>query len=135
MQLLVHQLVEKINYGRSLFERLERLGHPIHLLNVQYHMHPLISLFPNVGLYDNRIENGPNVEMKPYGYGYLTSEIYGGYPFINTKDRREEEDNFGKGKVNIMEVVVAMYILSKLYKGNFTVMLDLYVYKMCFLMS
>jgi len=63
--------------------------------------------------------NGPNVEMEPYGYTYLTSEMYGAYAFINVKDGREEKDDFGKSKRNIIEAIVVMYILSKLYKGNF----------------
>jgi len=42
--------------------------------------------------------------------------MYGTYAFINVKDGREEEDNFGKSKKNIMEAAVVMYILSKLYK-------------------
>jgi senataxin len=113
---VISKLAEKMKYGRSLFERLERLGHPIHLLNIQYRMHPSISLFPNGEFYGNRIENGPNVEMKSHGYTYLTSEMYGTYAFINVKDGREEEDNFGKSKKNIMEAAVVMYILSKLYK-------------------
>lgn len=113
---VISKLAEKMKYGRSLFERLERLGHPVHLLNIQYRMHPSISLFPNREFYNNRIKNGPNVEMKPYGYTYLTSEMYGAYAFINVKDGREEEDNFGKSRRNIMEAAVIMYMLSKLYK-------------------
>jgi senataxin len=116
---LLHQLAEKVNYGRSLFERLEGLGHPVHILNIQYRMHPSISLFPNREFYENHIKNGPNVEMEPYGYPYLRSEMYGAYAFINVKDGREEKDDFGKSKRNIIEAVVVMYILSKLYKGNF----------------
>jgi senataxin len=106
-----------VNYGRSLFERLERLGHPVHLLNIQYRMHPSISLFPNREFYENNIKNGPNVEMEQYGYTYLTSEMYGAYAFINVADGREEEDDFGMSKRNIIEAAVVMYILSKLYKG------------------
>ncbi|CAN0880600.1 TPR and ankyrin repeat-containing protein 1 [Linum grandiflorum] len=34
-------------FGRSLFERLTLLHHPVHLLNIQYRMHPCISHFPN----------------------------------------------------------------------------------------
>jgi len=124
---LVHQLAENVNYGRSLFERLERLGHPVHLLNIQYRMHPSISLFPNREFYENNIKNGPNVEMEPYGYTYLTSEMYGAYAFINVADGREEEDDFGMSKRNIIEAAVVMYILSKLYKGNFFFVFDLYI--------
>ena len=75
-----------MNYGISLFERLKRLGHPVHILNIQYPMHPSISIFPRRQFYQNYIKNGPNVEMEPYGYNYLTSKMYGEYAFINVKD-------------------------------------------------
>ncbi|KAK9950673.1 hypothetical protein M0R45_006150 [Rubus argutus] len=40
------KISSKADFGRSLFERLAKLGHKKHLLNVQYRMHPSISLFP-----------------------------------------------------------------------------------------
>ena len=85
---MVHQLVGKVNYGRSLFERLERLGHPVHILNILYQMHPSISIFPNRDFYKKYIKNGPYVEMEPYFYNYLASKMYGAYSFINVKDEK-----------------------------------------------
>ncbi|XVF02940.1 hypothetical protein REPUB_Repub04eG0217900 [Reevesia pubescens] len=38
---------DKASFGRSLFQRLSTLDHPKHLLNIQYRMHPSISVFPN----------------------------------------------------------------------------------------
>jgi len=124
---VISKLAEKMNYGRSLFERLEKLGHSVHILDIQYRMHPWISLFPNREFYGNSIKNGPNVEVEPYGYTYLTSEMYGAYKFINVADGREEEDEFGMTKRNIIEAVVVKYILSKLYKGDFFFLFDLYM--------
>ncbi|KAL6228284.1 hypothetical protein ACLB2K_002237 [Fragaria x ananassa] len=40
------KIAASADFGRSLFERLAKLGHKKHLLNVQYRMHPSISLFP-----------------------------------------------------------------------------------------
>ncbi|CAN0050191.1 unnamed protein product, partial [Choristocarpus tenellus] len=33
-------------YDRSLFQRLEACSHPVHMLDTQYRMHPIISSFP-----------------------------------------------------------------------------------------
>lgn len=62
-------------FGRSLFERLSSLGHPKHLLNVQYRMHPSISLFPNSKFYSGLISDGPNVKAKAYEKTFLPGPI------------------------------------------------------------
>jgi hypothetical protein len=51
-------------YGRSLFARLESLGHPLVMLNVQYRMHPLISTFPSEQFYEGAIEDGTSVDHR-----------------------------------------------------------------------
>ena len=43
-----HRFTQKrLNLEISLFERLERAGHPVHMLTVQYRMHPEIRAFPS----------------------------------------------------------------------------------------
>ncbi|XP_057845589.2 uncharacterized protein LOC131055004 isoform X1 [Cryptomeria japonica] len=103
-------------YGRSLFERLQQLGHPCHLLNTQYRMHPEICRFPNMKFYENRIINGPNVEKEADGITYVKSKMYGTYAFLNIQDGEEKEDEFSKSKWNILEAAVVLHMLSKLYK-------------------
>jgi len=39
----------------SMFERLIKAGHPSHLLNVQYRMHPCVLNLPNSLFYENKI--------------------------------------------------------------------------------
>ncbi|KAH9289070.1 hypothetical protein KI387_033187, partial [Taxus chinensis] len=113
---VISKLSQNAGYGRSLFERLKDSGHPVHLLNTQYRMHPLISKFPNMEFYGSSIMDGPNVKMETYGNVYLESEMYGKYAFVNVADGTEEEDNVGKSKRNIVEAAVVLHILSKLYK-------------------
>ena len=48
-------------YERSLFERLEKCGHPVHWLQTQYRSHPKISKFPRSFFYDGKVEDGSNV--------------------------------------------------------------------------
>lgn len=55
------------SFHQSLFQRLERLGAPVSLLNTQYRMHPLISAFPNAWFYDGKLVDGPRVRVaKPF---------------------------------------------------------------------
>ncbi|PWA99104.1 P-loop containing nucleoside triphosphate hydrolase [Artemisia annua] len=55
------KVCEEAKFRRSLFERLVLLGHEKHLLNIQYRMHPTISLFPNSEFYEGKIVDAPNV--------------------------------------------------------------------------
>jgi senataxin len=49
------------NFQRSLFKRLQDAGHPVHVLQVQYRMHPTISYFASSTFYEGRIQDGPDV--------------------------------------------------------------------------
>ncbi|CDY22185.1 BnaC01g39160D [Brassica napus] len=82
------EICEKTKFGRSLFERLVLLGHNKHLLDVQYRMHPSISVFPNIEFYDGKISDAANVK----------------------------ESNYQKSPKNIVEVAVISDIISKLFK-------------------
>ncbi|KAG6660062.1 hypothetical protein CIPAW_03G079300 [Carya illinoinensis] len=70
--LVKSKISEKAEFGRSLFERLVLLGQHRHLLDVQYRMHPSISLFPNREFYDNQISDGPTVQQK---YVHTKNEV------------------------------------------------------------
>ncbi|KAB2600277.1 hypothetical protein D8674_010548 [Pyrus ussuriensis x Pyrus communis] len=109
------QISEKAELGRSLFERLVLLGHEKHLLNVQYRMHPSISLFPKMEFYDNQILDGPNVSEVSYNKCFLDGKMYGSYSFINIANGKEEFDR-GRSLKNVAEVAVVYEIVSSLYK-------------------
>jgi len=49
------------NYDVSLFKRLQTNGHPVHMLDTQYRMHPRISAFPSATFYHGDLKNGPGV--------------------------------------------------------------------------
>ncbi|TXG56677.1 hypothetical protein EZV62_017990 [Acer yangbiense] len=104
-------------FGRSLFERLSTLGHPKHVLNIQYRMHPSISFFPNLQFYQNQILDGPNVKSISYEKHYLPGPMFGTYSFINILGGREEFDDVGHSRKNMVEVAVVLKILLKLYKA------------------
>ncbi|XP_062185855.1 uncharacterized protein LOC133889346 [Phragmites australis] len=104
-------------FGRSLFERLSSLGHEKHLLNMQYRMHPSISLFPNISFYDGKISDAPCVMQKEHRKKYLPGFIFGPYSFINIEEGREEIDELGHSRKNLVEVVVVEEILRNLQRA------------------
>ncbi|XP_004300915.1 PREDICTED: uncharacterized protein LOC101300152 [Fragaria vesca subsp. vesca] len=109
------KIAENAGFGRSLFERLVLLGHEKHLLNVQYRMHPSISLFPKKEFYDNRILDGPNVNAVSYEKCFLEGRMFGSYSFINIADGKEEFYR-GHSSRNMVEVAVVYHIVLGLYK-------------------
>ncbi|XP_042028915.1 uncharacterized protein LOC121775899 [Salvia splendens] len=111
------KLSEEAGFGRSLFERLSSMGHPKHLLNVQYRMHPSISWFPNANFYQHQILDGPNVQSKSYERSYLPGKMFGPYSFINVRGGREELDDVGVSKRNMVEVAVVVKLVQKLLKA------------------
>uniref|UniRef100_A0A0D9ZPQ7 UvrD-like helicase ATP-binding domain-containing protein n=1 Tax=Oryza glumipatula TaxID=40148 RepID=A0A0D9ZPQ7_9ORYZ len=100
--------------GRSLFERLTLLGHQKHLLNMQYRMHPSISIFPNFSFYDKKILDGPNVTHVRHERSFLQGAMFGPYSFINIENGREDP---GRSKRNMAEVAAIKKILHNLCKA------------------
>ncbi|KAL0645322.1 hypothetical protein Bca4012_043613 [Brassica carinata] len=84
------KVCEKAKFGRSLFERLVLLGHNKHLLDVQYRMHPSISLFPNMEFYDRKISDAAIVKERNYQKRFLQGNMFGSFSFINVGLGKEE---------------------------------------------
>ncbi|KAJ6364488.1 hypothetical protein OIU76_029443 [Salix suchowensis] len=111
------KISEKAEFGRSLFLRLAQLGHKKHLLNVQYRMHPSISLFPNVEFYGKQILDAPLVKERSYEKCFLQGKMYGSYSFINVDHGHEEADDRHSQK-NVVEVAVVCEIVAKLFEES-----------------
>ncbi|CAN8243497.1 unnamed protein product [Cochlearia groenlandica] len=107
-------IASEADLGRSLFERLVLLGQKKQLLNMQYRMHPSISLFPNREFYGMKILDAPSVIVRSYEKKFLPEKMYDPYSFINIPYGREQ---FGDGYSlkNGVEVSVVAEIVSKLY--------------------
>ena len=81
-------------------------------------MHPSISFFPNSSFYDNLILDAPNVRKKSYEKHYLPGAMFGPYSFVNVNDGREEKDEDGHSRKNMVEVAIVLKLLQNLYKGT-----------------
>ncbi|KAK3421370.1 hypothetical protein EUGRSUZ_G02028 [Eucalyptus grandis] len=104
-------------FGRSLFERLSSLGYSRQLLNIQYRMHPSISLFPTSKFYQKQILDGPNVKSKSYRKSRLPWPMFGPYSFINIPDGEEQIGDDGCSLRNPVEVEVISRIVRNLYRA------------------
>ncbi|CAH8339053.1 unnamed protein product [Eruca vesicaria subsp. sativa] len=108
------KIASEADLGRSLFERLVFLGQKKQLLDMQYRMHPCISIFPNREFYGMKILDAPSVRVRSYEKKFLPEKMYAPYSFINIARGREK---FGDGHslINLVEVSVVSEIVSKLY--------------------
>ncbi|KAK2430636.1 P-loop containing nucleoside triphosphate hydrolase superfamily protein [Trifolium repens] len=107
------KIADQCDFGRSLFERLVMLGYERKMLNVQYRMHPSISLFPSKEFYDGQLFDAPLVGKESYNKCFLQGEMYSSYSFINIAKGTE---HFGHGQSlkNMVEVAVISEIIKNL---------------------
>ncbi|XP_051219250.1 helicase SEN1 [Lolium perenne] len=111
------KVCEDALFGRSLFARLSSLGHEKHLLNVQYRMHPSISIFPNTRFYGGKLLDAPSVMQKEHHKKYLPGSMFGPYSFFNIEDGWEDVDELSHSRKNMVEVIVIQEILQNLQKA------------------
>lgn len=112
--LVKSKLAEKAEFGRSLFERLVLLGYKKHMLNVQYRMHPSISLFPCKEFYDGNISDALNVMERSYNRRFLDGKMYGSYSFINVAKGKEQFGHGGFSSMNKAEAAAISEIIGNL---------------------
>jgi superfamily I DNA and/or RNA helicase len=103
------------------------LGHKKHLLDVQYRMHPSISLFPNREFYDKQISDAPNVKEIDYEKRFLQGNMYSSYSFISVVHGKEEF-GLGHSPKNMVEAAVVSEIVDNLFKRMFYCLLVLSYY-------
>ena len=89
------------------------------MLNVQYRMHPAISLFPCKEFYDEQISDAPVVKDASYQKRFLEGEIYASYSFINIAKGKEKSGR-GHSLKNMVEVAVISEMIKNLNKGCFS---------------
>ncbi|KAK7372270.1 hypothetical protein VNO80_05645 [Phaseolus coccineus] len=112
--LVKSKIAEKAEFGRSLFERLVLLGYKKHMLNVQYRMHPSISLFPCNEFYNGEISDGPNVVQSSYSKSFIEEEMYGSFSFINVGKGKEHFGRGGFSSKNMIEAAAISEIIGSL---------------------
>ena len=103
----------KFQYEQSLFVRMQA-NHPndVHLLDMQYRMHPQISMFPSKVFYDSRLLDGEDMatlRRRPWH----REPLFGPYRFFDVQGQQRAAPK-GHSLINIAEVKVALQIYKTL---------------------
>ncbi|KAG6820177.1 hypothetical protein H0H93_004308 [Arthromyces matolae] len=103
----------KFKYNESLFVRLQKqMPDAVHLLSIQYRMHPEISCLPSRVFYQGRLLDGPGMDSKTEKPWHSNAK-FGTYRFFNVANGVEELDN-RKSLRNIAECQVAVSLYNRL---------------------
>lgn len=84
---VLSNVASKFLYECSMFERLQRAGHPVIMLNEQYRMHPEICKFPSLHFYESKLLNGCDMPSKSAPF-HQTRHL-GPYIFYDIIDGQE----------------------------------------------
>ncbi|KAH7019944.1 SEN1 N terminal-domain-containing protein [Ilyonectria destructans] len=114
---VLSQSAARFGYDQSLFVRMQQ-NHPksIHLLDMQYRMHPEISMFPSREFYEGQLQDGQNMQelrQQPWHKNLLL----GPYRFFDVQGV-QERGNRGRSLVNTRELEVAMQIYDRFSKEH-----------------
>jgi senataxin len=107
------QAAERYNYSESMFVRIQRKSpHNVHLLSIQYRMHPDISVLPSRVFYDGNLADGPDMATKT-AQPWHQSPAFAPYRFINVNSSREMTSH-GHSLKNEVEADVALQLYRSL---------------------
>ncbi|KAI0354940.1 hypothetical protein OH77DRAFT_1542922 [Trametes cingulata] len=114
----------RLGYDQSLFVRLQR-SQPdaVHLLSIQYRMHPDISQLPSNLFYNGRLRDGPDMAEKTKRVWH-THPKFGTYRFFNVPAGLEESSGAGHSLVNRAEAQVAVALYNRLVREYSSANLD-----------
>ncbi|KAL1829332.1 hypothetical protein ACET3Z_007744 [Daucus carota] len=84
---VISNIASKYMYQCSMFERLQRAGHPVLMLTKQYRMHPEICRFPSLHFYDGKLLNGDNMSVNELSFH--KAKALGPYVFFDIVDGQE----------------------------------------------
>ncbi|PYH97717.1 hypothetical protein BO71DRAFT_406762 [Aspergillus ellipticus CBS 707.79] len=110
---VLSKVASKFQYEQSLFVRMQA-NHPrdVHLLDIQYRMHPEISIFPSTAFYDGKLQDGPDMarlRARPWHQSQLLSP----YRFFDVQGLHQSAAK-GHSLVNLAELRVAMQLYERL---------------------
>ncbi|KAK7402855.1 DEAD-box type RNA helicase [Neonectria punicea] len=114
---VLSQSAARFGYDQSLFVRMQQ-NHPksVHLLDMQYRMHPEISMFPSREFYEGQLQDGQNMqELRQQPWHKNT--LLGPYRFFDVQGVQERGQR-GRSLVNTRELEVAMQIYDRFSKEH-----------------
>ncbi|KAE8257925.1 hypothetical protein A4X13_0g2035 [Tilletia indica] len=105
-------VAKKYGYAKSLFVRMfENAPERVHLLSIQYRMHPQISSLPSATFYQSRLTDGPNMAAKT-AQPWHDDPLLGPFKFFSCSGR--EVTGRAHSLRNREEVDIALAIYGRL---------------------
>ncbi|KAL7273605.1 DEAD-box type RNA helicase [Rhizina undulata] len=102
----------KFSYEKSLFVRMqENRPKDVHLLSIQYRMHPAISIFPSKEFYDSELKDGDGMAALR-NQPWHSSTVFGPYRFFNVLGR--ESTGGRTSLINTEEVNMAIALVERM---------------------
>nr|XP_043617923.1 uncharacterized protein LOC122589673 isoform X2 [Erigeron canadensis] len=117
---VLSDVASKYLYQCSMFERLQKGGHPVTMLTKQYRMHPEICRFPSLHFYDGNLLNGDGMPSKEKSF-HKTKGL-GPYLFFDILDGQELHAKNSGSLYNEFEADAAVELLQffrKSYPAEF----------------
>lgn len=109
---VLSQEAQRLEYDQSLFVRMFNAApERVHLLSIQYRMHPDISLFPSTAFYDKQLVDGPQMTELTAQPWHGTA-LFGPFRFFDV--RTPEEPGRSHSLQNPSEAQVAMQVYEAL---------------------
>ena len=87
---VISQSGEALGYSQSMFVRMfTQCPERVHLLSIQYRMHPEISMFPSSAFYQSQLTDGEGM-AKATAQPWHAFESFGPFRFFDLPDAREQ---------------------------------------------
>ncbi|KAK9461751.1 SEN1 N terminal-domain-containing protein [Lipomyces oligophaga] len=87
---VLSQTAAKFLYEQSLFVRMQKnFPSSVHLLSIQYRMHPAISIFPSSEFYQSRLIDGDAMADTAKAEWHKSGDAFGPYRFIDVHSKEQ----------------------------------------------
>ncbi|KAJ7780655.1 SEN1 N terminal-domain-containing protein [Mycena maculata] len=111
---VLSQEASRFRYNESLFVRLQKTSpKSMHLLSIQYRMHPAISQLPSALFYQARLKDGPDMARKTEK-PWHNDPKFGVYRFLDIKSVEEKS---GRSIKNTSECQIAVALFARLKRA------------------
>ncbi|GAA6050889.1 hypothetical protein JCM3770_005758 [Rhodotorula araucariae] len=109
---VISSVAARGGYDRSLFVRVMQRGpQAVHLLSIQYRMHPNISAFPSAAFYQSRLADGPDMDKKTL-QPWHANALFPPYAFYHIEG--QEQTGRFHSYTNPIEAATALAIYDRL---------------------
>jgi len=110
---------KKYGYAKSLFVRMfENCPERVHLLSIQYRMHPEISRLPSDTFYQSRLTDGPDME-KQTTQPWHDDPLLGPFKFFSCRGREMKGRSHSLKNSDEVDVALSIYTrLRMLWKAD-----------------